>query len=347
LRRSLSKSPRRRILHTLLGAGLCLAHTEIAQGEPPEKLSVTWDAPASCPDLRRVRAAIAAALGASTREQNLSPLAASGTVTEGEGRFRLLIRLRSTGASETKSLEAATCETLADAFALVVAFTFDPSAGHRPPPTVDAPEPSNATPVASPRAPPPAPAEGAGARLMAGPLIALGAGALPFPAYGVGARVAVETGPRWELAGMFWPEQPASVPAQPSRTVGADVWLATVQPSACLSFARGAVASCAGGELGAMQARSTGVPLAGSGTSWWLALTAGVSLRAAITRGISLRLRLDAGVPFFRPRFILEDVGTAGSVQAFRPGPVYGLVSFEPEFQLFSTDRREPRHVSY
>ena len=323
-----------------------MAHAAIAQGDPSEKLSVTWDAPAGCPDVRRVRAAIAATLGASTPERNLSPLAASGTVTEGEGRFRLLIQLRSTGASETKSLEAATCETLADAFALVVAFTFDPSAGHRPPPTVDAPEPAKPTPIAGAHEPP-APVEGAGARLMAGPLIALGAGALPFPAYGVGARVAVETGARWELAGTFWPEQPASVPAPASGTVGADVWLATVQPSACLSFARGAAAACAGGELGAMQARSTGVPLAGSGTSWWLALTAGVSLRAAITRGFSLRLRLDAGVPYFRPRFLLEDVGTAGTVQAFRPAPVYGLVSFEPEFQLFSTDRRESRHVSH
>ena len=290
-------------------------------------------------------------LEGSAPESSLSQLAARGAVTETEGRFQLRLQLDSKGASETKTMDANACETLADAFALVVAFTFDPSVGRHAAPAVATAAPGGVTSVAGRRelstpAPDVSP-ERSPTRLLAGPLIALGAGALPFPAYGVGARAAAERGPRWELAGMFWPTQPASVVTGASHTVGADVWLATVQPSACVSFARRAVASCVGGELGAMQASGTGVPVSGSGTSWWLALTAGVSLRAPVAPGVDLRFRLDVGVPLLRPSFVLENGGPAGSVQAFRPAPVVGVLSFEPEFQFFSTDRGESRHDSH
>ncbi len=329
-------------------ACLCLARPATADRDPAQAtLSVAWDAPAGCPDVTQVRAAVASMLAGSAPERSLPQLVASGTVTEAEGRFRLRIQLDSKGASETKTMDAGTCETLADAFALVVAFTFDPSVGLRSPATVASPRPESVTSVVA-RGDLSAPSLGGPAtRLVAGPVIALGAGALPFPAYGVGARVAVERGARWELAGMVWPEQPASVAADASQTVGAGVWLATLQPSACLSFARGAGAACAGGELGAMHGKGTGVPVSSSGASWWLAVTSGLSLRAAIVPGVDLRFRLDVGVPFFRPSFVLENVGPEGQVQAFRPAPVYGVVSFEPEFQLFSTEPREARHVSH
>src|SRR6202041_2960038 len=117
-------------------------------------------------------------------------------------------RLR--GASEAKAMDAATCDTLADAFALVVAFTFDPSVGRRRPPATAAPESASAAAVTRHEQPAlsheqPAPAtEATPTRLLAGPLVALGAGALPFPAYGLGGRIALEAGPRWELAGMVW-----------------------------------------------------------------------------------------------------------------------------------------------
>jgi hypothetical protein len=331
-------------------AGLCFARSVSADEDPFQgKLSVAWDARGSCPDVAHVRAAIASMLGGSTRGHDLTPLTASGAVTEAEGRFRLRIQLDSKGASETKAMDAETCGTLADAFALVVAFTLDPSVGLRPPALADVPRTDATASVPTRREPPASssPPEVQDTRFLAGPLVALGAGALPFPSVGVGARVAVETGPRWELAGMFWPEQSASVILPSSQIVGANVWLATAQPSACVPFARAVGALCAGGELGAMKANGVGVPVAGSGTSWWLAATAGVALRATLTHAVALRLRLDAGVPVFRPSFVLDNVGGGGPVQAFRPAPVFGVLSFEPEFQLFSTDRREARHVSY
>jgi hypothetical protein len=327
-------------------AGLCLTRSAFADPDLSPGLSIAWDAPGTCPDVAHVRTTLAALLAGSTPGRG-PELVAKGSVTGREGRFVLRIQLDSKGASETKTMGAGSCQTLVDAFAIVVAFTFDPTVGPRPPAAVDPPQPERATSIARRSEPPLPPAAGPGTRIVAGPLIALGAGALPFPAYGVGARLAVETGPRWELAGMFWPEQSASVVADASHTVGAGVWLAALQPSVCVSFARGAVASCAGGELGAMQARGTGIPVPGSGTSWWLALTAGLSLRATVAQGIFLRVRIDVGVPFFRPTFVLENVGPGGSVQAFQPAAVFGALSIEPEFQLFSTGPGQSRHVSH
>jgi hypothetical protein len=309
----------------------------------PPGLSVAWQAPLPCPDAAHVREAVASLVGESTAARGSSGLAASGTVTEVGGRLHLQVRLDSSGASEEKAMDSDACATLADAYALVVAFTYDPSLASSPVAVMTAAPAPVAAPPTEPR--PPAPG-GPGWRLAGGPLAAVGAGALPFPAFGVGARVALETGARWELAGMFWPSQSTAVGAGSSGTVGAGVWLADAEPSVCLPLAGGAVAPCIGGALGAMQARGTGVTTVGVGTSWWLAVTAGVSLRAALAPGIDLRFRLDVGVPIFRPNFELDDVGSQGTVSAFQPAPAFGALSVEPELRFFSTNRGGAGHDS-
>jgi len=316
----------------------------------PTGLSVAWQAPSSCHDAARVRAAVASMLGESTAARGTSGLAASGAVTEVDGRFHLQVHLDSSGASEEKAMDADACATLADAYALVVAITYDPSLASSPPPATTA-----AVPLAAPStqrsAPAPVPSQapapvGTGVRLGGGPLAAVEAGALPFPAYGIGARIALEAGARWELAGMFWPSQSTAVAAGSSGAVGGRVWLADAEPSACLPLAGGVAAPCLGAAFGAMQARGTGVTTVGVGTSWWVAVTAGVSLRAALAPRFDLRFRLDVGVPIFRPSFELDDVGSQGTVRAFRPAPVFGALSIEPELRFFSTNRRGAGHDS-
>lgn len=280
-----------------------------------------------------------------------SSLAASGTVTEVEGRLRLQVRLDSSDASEEKTMDADACATLANAYVLVVAFTYDPGLSSRPPPARTAVPLPVAGPPTEPTAPAPnlgmAPVpSGPGLRLAGGPLAAVGAGALPFPAYGVGARIALETRVRWELAGTFWPSQSTSVAAASSGSVGAGVWLADAEPSVCLPLAGGALAPCIGGALGAMRARGTGVSTVGVGTSWWLAVTAGASLRATLAPGFDVRFRLDVGLPVFRPSFELDDVGSQGTVRVFQPAPVFGALSLEPELRFFSTNRGPAGHDS-
>jgi hypothetical protein len=315
-----------------------------AQGDSlPGMVSIAWNAPESCPGEKYVQASVASVIGRSNTLRHAAALKASGTVNEVEGHFHLRVQLDSPGASETKRMDADTCETLAEAFAFVVAFTLDLSPGVSDVPVAAAPPEIMTTQALARESPEPS-RRRSPTQLFAGPVAAVGAGMLPFPAYGAGALLAVETGPRWELAGVWWPERSSSSAAGAPRGVGASVWLAMIEPSACLPFGR-VVAACVGGELGNMHGRGTGVTLPGDGASWWLALTAGIAVSTPVVSGIDVRFRLDAGLPFVRPTFVLENVDASGPVQAFHPSPAFAALTIEPDFRFFSTDRAGVRHV--
>jgi hypothetical protein len=298
-------------------------------------------------------------VGASYLREHGSELVAEAVVRGGPGGFALKARITKSGVSETKTMEAERCETLADAYAVIVAFVIDPASGVRQPgpegwdavaamPAIASAraEVMPRTPTATEAAPPSA----ASAQLFrppavgVGPVAAVGAGLLPFPALGVGARVSVQAGPRWELAGMYWPERFSSVSVSPSSAVGALVDLATIGPSVCLPLLRGAVASCLGVDVGAMRGIGADVPHPNSGRSWWVAPTSSLAVRLMLARRVSLRFRLDAGIPIFRPSFVVDNVGQAGSVETFRPAPAFGAISLEAEVQLFSTDSDSVGH---
>ena len=313
-------------------------------------LRATWTAPEGCPDEASVVAAIEAMVGAAYVQEHGSDLVAEAVVRGGPVRFSLDARIERSRVSEAKTMEAESCQTLADAYAVIVAFALDPASGVSLP--VPVPPPS-ALPLASSRkqVAPPAPAETKSAservrvahpfRLPAfevGPFGAVGLGMLPFPSLGVGARVSVEAGLRWELAGTYWPERFASASVGSTSAVGAYVELATVGPSVCKSFERDAVAVCIGADIGAMSGKGADVPNFSSGTSWWVAPTSAVSVRLSLTRMASLRFRLDVGVPIYRPSFVVDNIGGIDGVKAYQPAPAFGAISLEPEFLLFSTD---------
>lgn len=302
-----------------------------------------WSAPAGCPDAGEVRAAVGAMLDSSSWSRAPAGMTARGVVTETDGgRYVLRVYIRSDGASETKTIDADTCATLADAYAVIVAFTIDPGARIRED-RADAPR---QVPVGPARAEPSvAPSRAAAVRGVVGPVVAAGVGFLPFPALGVGARVGIESTLWWQLAGMYWPERPSSVLAGSGTPIEAHVSLAAIEPSVCLPLAHGTFATCAGTQLGLMPATGTGMQRPGSGTSWWLAPTVAVAARVPVTRVFDLRLRLDVGVPLLRPSFVAQDVGPPGPVQVFRPAVVFGTLGVEAAISLFSTDPAEARHV--
>jgi hypothetical protein len=167
---------------------------------------------------------------------------------------------------------------------------------------------------------------------------------LPFPAFGVGARVGIESRLWWELAGMYWFERSASAPVDATTTVGGHVSLAFLQPGACLPFVGGALAVCLGVELGLMPGQGIEVPRAASGSSWWIAPTAGLAGRVRIAHFLDLGLRLEVGVPILRPSFVVKDIDSRESVEVFRPGPVTGTLAVEAAIPFFSTERPEVRH---
>jgi hypothetical protein len=329
-------------------SGLAAATVASADTVRPPLPAIHWEAPQDCPDAGQVQAAIESMVRASSGRRDVSDLMARATVTQADdGRFVLQMQLDTKSASETQTIDAENCAMLADAFAVVIAFVIDPSVSGDPP-AADVPRPA---PTA--RARQESPVERAvstqrsasGVHGVAGPVLAVGAGLLPSPAAGVGAAMAVKAGLRWELAGMYWPARQSAIAANSPEMVGARTWLASVDPSACLPFGKGEGEFCVGAELGAMHATGTGAIVPDSGTSWWFAPTIAAVGRVRVTRIVDLRFRLDVGVPLFRPSFVVENVvGSAVPVEVYRPAPVFAILRFEPEVQLFSTDRPGARH---
>jgi hypothetical protein len=317
----------------------------------PQAIAIDWNAPPECPDASEVRAAILAMVGASWARPDALRLAAQANVSKTTaGQFFLRAEVQAGGVTETKSVEAGTCATVADAFALIVALALDPSVGAPSPPAEHAAPagPAAAATGSQARFEPPIVANHRTEpvlRGLLGPLVAGGLGALPFPAYGVGAKLAIERTFRWELAAMYWPDRPTTVAVDSSGTVavGARVQLASAQSSFCL--VRGAWSWCIAGEVGAMRAWGTGVPSFSKGTSWWVAPSVGAGARWKLAPRLALGIRLDVGVPIFRPSFVVDRVGPSETVQVYRPAPVFAVLRLEPEFEFFSTGSRETRHV--
>jgi hypothetical protein len=315
-----------------------------ANAAPPPALVVEWDAPPDCPNAEQVRGAVWAAVG-STRPSRSTNVTARAVVTEGPaGGFTMRLSIETDGASETKTVDAAACGTLADAYAVIVAFRFDPETAARAPAPVQVEPPEHEAVVSPPASRPRARV----LRLGAGPVVATSAGVLPFPAFGIGAAVEAEYGMRWSLGAAYWPPQKswASGSAE-SHEFGAVVQLLSAQPSACLPVAGGALAFCGGVELGAMFASGTGNGLVSSsdGISPWISFTGGVELEVPVAGSIAVRVRLDGGVPAFRPSFTLENAGSEGAIASgYQPGPVFALLRVEPLFRFSSTDSAETRH---
>lgn len=169
---------------SLVAAASFWAATASAQAPSPQAappITLTWSAPASCPDTAAVSARIDRLLGGPPKatDRRLEAVATVEAIPRG---FRLEITLTADGATSGRILQGAICESVADAAALVIALAFDPEAvaaqeqkqaaseGPEAPPQNNTPPPPDTPPgpvpadSAAPSAPPP-PAESAIVRI--------------------------------------------------------------------------------------------------------------------------------------------------------------------------------------
>jgi hypothetical protein len=101
-----------------------LAPPSVAEGDPvgPPPATIEWNAPQDCPDGGQLRRAVESMIGPVSEHRQASGLVARATVTRDSlGQFVLRMQIDTKGASETKTIEAQQCTTLADAFAVIVA----------------------------------------------------------------------------------------------------------------------------------------------------------------------------------------------------------------------------------
>ncbi|MEQ9321148.1 MAG: hypothetical protein RIF41_18440 [Polyangiaceae bacterium] len=228
-------------------------------------IALSWRAPTGCPTETSVRRRIDDLIaGASVGRA----LAADVVVERDAGGFHVQMRLADERGGGERSLDAGTCEEIAEATALIVALAYDPEAvaanqarqaeggggegeGGRsadPPPTPNilplppvvpvAPPPPAPAVVAPPPVVPPPPSREphsrvASTRFVAAPLVGVELGALPSAAALVGGELAVRLDPfDVRLRGLF------ALPVRDTvqgRDAGGDFDRWTVGPAVCLA----------------------------------------------------------------------------------------------------------------
>lgn len=217
--------------------------------------------------------------------------------------------------------DAPDCGPIAAAITLGVALSIDPAAALRPPPPPTTPP--------SPPSPPPAPPrvilppETPWSRRAGVSLRALGALGL-LPSVSPGVALSAE-GPivgrlRWSVALLYLPDS-GLVTSRGSFAFG----LVAAQLGPCLDLwrpPRASLTGCVGVELGALRS----VVLRGDpstvGERPWVALSAGLRLRARLLGPLAGELGVEAVAPLVRDRFF---EGGPARDTAFQQGPLAGV----------------------
>ncbi len=307
-----------------------LAPARAARAADAPSLALRWRAPAGCPSELEVRAAVERLVGRVIPAGGASGLQAEAEVDGVEGHWRVRLRTSAGAAEGEKQLEAASCRSLADAVALVVAFAYDPQArGAREaapattPLAPAAPERDRAADVRAVRA-------GAPLRPSAHVAFALGAGALPgaTPGFSIGVGLARSV-VRVEAVGSAWLTRSARLSARPDApTPGGQFELWALGARACYVPERGplGVDLCGLGEAGRMTGRGEGVTRVESASALWGAVGAGLTAHWAFATRLGLRASIEGLMPLARPTFVIEPLG-----EVYRPAPVHGRAALGAE----------------
>jgi len=330
----------RRVLPALtLAAGALLASRANA-----DELRLSWRAPIGCPTSAHVR-------DAAVRTAARDGLADRGEVLEADAvvkRDRLwrvsLVTRRGGTTSAERTLEASSCDALAEATAVILALALVPSPAPVEPtsaaasgdpaasesPAADA-APASATPLdtASESAEHAAPAnaaayapgpirengvaasrDGAYARRLAvSASLVTNAGSLPSAAVGGGATLAYGFGRgRLEVGGSYFAVQSKTTAAS---AAGARFGLGAVAARACYALARGVMelAPCVGAEVLVVDARGFGASANYDTGAAWVAATGGALLRVPVTSHLAARADASIGVAVTQPRFVVDGDG--------------------------------------
>ena len=265
----------------------------------------SWQAPAGCPSRDEVSAEIARLLGGSIRVAQGGDIKARAVVAHGQT-WALTIETELAGRPGRRSIEAASCQDLADATALIIALMIDPEAV-----AAHATQPR-------PMAPPP-PAQAAPAlqkkprtmQYLVGIHAAGSQGTLPSVDVGLGGGIGL-AGRLWrvELRGTYGlrRDQKAMAPAPPGAYGQFNFTAAAL--AGCFNLGREGLAfgPCADAELGVVSAKGVNVSQSLPADTTWLALGGGVYAAVSLGHHLSLPLHLDVLAPLRRSEFVFKGV---------------------------------------
>lgn len=327
-----------------------------AQEAPEAAIIESSEAPAQCPGRaeleRRVRALAGPHPGIDLR--------ARIQIVAVDGELVAHVEIVRPTSSALRQLHGVDCAALAEALALVIAISIDPSAAMRatlpaPPPTEPAPsEPSEPPPsepvdpsTPAPPDPPPAiepavappieptapPTREEEAPRAAGPRLAFvaagwfigGAGMLPSPSYGAMllAGVRIE-GVEIALGGDVLAESRTQISG---TTRGGDFGQAAgrLRLGYAIDLSPFELVPTLAADVGATWGRGFGVARPGSGVTLAVDLAVGLEARLFFLEQLGVTLFVELTVPVLRPEFVLTGLGSTPVFRASEVGTLFGL----------------------
>ncbi|MGH7286071.1 MAG: hypothetical protein ACRELY_31505 [Polyangiaceae bacterium] len=276
-----------------------------------EAVQLSWNAPDGCPSRDAVMSDVARILGATTTHH----ASVRADVTElGPERWSVHLVTTVDGAPGERSLEANSCEAVASATALIVAWTVDPARARAQtaPAPAPAPTPTQA-PAPAPTRNPRRVGERASTSEPIRAVVALdGVGALgvlPSAGFAGELSLGVLAGPlRVELAGADWISEDATAPSGE----GTHIHLYETALDGCYRGKLGErleLDPCAGGAIFFASSDGFGESQTFQRTSSWGSLEAELLTALRIAGPLALRGSLGLGVPLTRPPFVLLQPG--------------------------------------
>ena len=311
---------RRRSYPWLRSLGFALTSFALAltaRAEEGPSFVFAWRAPEGCPAASTVEVEIDNLLGGPAADHARDGLRVRATVAHGALWF-VTLDTESKTASGHRTIEAATCQGLANATALIVALMIDPDAvaarsGQTP---VEVPPP----PPPAPAAPMPVPAGAASSApsvpatsVLAGAAAAGNAGVLPSADVGASVSVGVAR-PHWRIEaraayGPRWAQ--SDTLTDPPGAYGRFSFLAGTL-AGCRTFTqpRFELGSCASVELGAVRGQGFGATQTTSHTSPWFGVGAGGFAAIRANAWLYFPMHADAVLPLWRPHYVFQNVPT-------------------------------------
>ena len=304
----------------LLSLGLALAVSGLAPdawADAESGFVFAWRAPEGCPPASAVEVEIEHLLGGPASEHARADLQVQATVERGS-MWSVTLETASKTASGHRTIEAATCQGLANATALIVALMIDPDAvalrtstakGEEAQlPSRPVPTPAQTEPVAESGHPGTWISHGLLGVAAAGSL-----GVLPSPDVGGSASVGV-LGSRWrvEARAVYGLRRPQSEAlADPPGAYGRFSFIAGTL-AGCRAFLgpRLEMGPCASAEAGAVRGQGFGPLQTTTKDTPWFAVGAGGFLAIQANAWLYFPIHADVVFPLWRPYYVFSNVPT-------------------------------------
>ncbi len=282
----------------------------------PGRFELSWLAPETCPSGALIEHRVERILNRplSVRDDDVLVVRAVVNQPARDQPWRVELETDNGQRHSSRSLEAASCDELAGATALLVAILLEPNVEHAVPLGAMPTKPTPANPSPAPASAPPlraGPARGTPVRFALGAFGGAVSGLLPAWSFGLGLDGGVEwKALRWSLSGAYFrPVEQSAPDSGGDLGQGARFQLVSAATKLCLvqPIQRVSGGICSGVELALLHARGIGPGVhSNAQQAKFMSVSAGARLGWAASSRLAFLLEADALLPLGSRQFVFD-----------------------------------------